>query len=455
MPRAGALLWLLGGLLGAGPSLGQPLLDGEALPAGLEARRLEARVDRERPWAGQGSLRLTPDKAAERPAISLPLPEGLDPSRARALAAHLRARNAGPLELRWTFADGRGRPLFVRPVKWEGGPSWTRVEWPLAHFRWGDQPGRWQEVRRLTLVLEEAPDALWIDDLELVPAGPGQGPWLAPEELEDLAGGRGRVSARLGPVWVSTPGALPADARERFQRRAEAVDAWLRGLAPAGGAPPLDPPHPVPLLVFRDAPARARFLERLAVTWGARIVGGELPGLTLQDVATALASPAGLDRPVNLHEVVHALAARALRVRSGDGPADWLQEGLAYYVQLALFPTSLGEPSFAAAFARDPGPGGWTPLGELFSAERGLPAGFDTQVASLVAFLALERPEWLRGLCAGLGAGQPTAAILTGLGTDPAGVQAAWLAWGRARYPAGSPTAPLPPLPGWEALVQR
>lgn len=430
------------------------LLDGERAPAGAHARRLDLEVDPARPWSGRGSLRLTPRRGEGAIALTIPIPAGAALDR-RALVGRFRAVNEGPVALRWLFLDQDGRTLFVRPATWSGGPVWSELEWPLALWRWGERPGRWEEVRQLRLALEgEVPARLWIDDLRLASAERGEVPWLTSEQLEALVEDGGeRVSARLGPVQVSFPGrSLPEPEQALFRRRVEAVAAWLRELRPPDLAP-LAPPQPASLFVFREPAQRDDFLRRLGAAYGAAVEPARAPGFTVQDVATSLLDQHGLSRPVHVHEVVHALAARELRVSSGAGPGDWLHEGLAYDVQLVLFPGTVRD-RFPRCFAEGVGPQGWAPLEEVFArfprrAEGG-------QVASLIAFLRLERPEWLRALVAGLVAGEPVEEALRAVGAEVAALEAAWLAWGRATFPPGSDEAAgLPPPPGWEPLVAR
>src|SRR5205085_11974101 len=100
------------------------------------------------------------------------------------------------------------------------------------------------------------------------------------------------------------------------------------------------------LLIFDSDEERVEFFGRLSEAWRAQIRPPSAQGYTVHDIATATyKKELGVHRPVYLHEAVHAIVARDLRLLPGHGPTGALQEGIANYFQLRAYPTSI-----------DPGP---------------------------------------------------------------------------------------------------
>jgi hypothetical protein len=197
------------------------------------------------------------------------------------------------------------------------------------------------------------------------------------------------------------------------------------------GAPPM-------LLIFIDEARRAAFFERLGTEWNAVIVLGKSQGYTVQDIATAGYEPTlGVRRPVYLHESVHAIVARDLRLLTGHPPHTPLQEGLATYVQLAVHPGSIDRRAFARSFSQpiDPTGGGFfKPLENLLTE----PATTDryAQLASVIAYLLEHDPALLQSLVGGLTEGRSATEILTRHGSNWPSLQDQWLAWGRRQFDA-------------------
>lgn len=413
-------------------------------------------ADVREPARGAASWRLT--RAGDAPAaLVFALPAGVDAARWPALAWRLRAEpTTAALRLRWRALDDAGRPLFQRRVEHDAGLVWTRLEEPLALWRWADgTAGRWADVRGVALVVEEGPRRLWVDDVRLVGPPATGAARLPPRRLDALAFperapwvGRGD-GVRLVHALDDLP---PRDDLEALLARLEPIPRWLDRLA-GGAAPPPDP-RPLTVLLHADRAAFEAFLGRLGAAWRAGIAPPRAGGYTLQDVPSVVwDAERGLDRPVILHEVVHAWAARRLGLIPGSPAHDWLQEGLANYLQLCLYPESLPAGTYGRLFARpiDPTGGGFFQPLERLTAERAGARRY-AQLASVVAFLTAERPAVLAALIRGLARGRTAPAVLAAQGTSLAELQADWRAWGARSFPAdGEPAAgagrrfPTPP----------
>jgi len=199
-------------------------------------------------------------------------------------------------------------------------------------------------------------------------------------------------------------------------------------------------------LIFADDAAHREFFARLGQQWRAEIAPPSAQGYTVQDIATATYRPElGVRRPVYLHESVHAIVSRDLRLLVSHDPHTPIQEGIASYVQLCVYPQSLDPQTYVQNFRKpiDPsGQGFFKPLEMLFS----LPATPRqyAQLASLVAYLLENDQPLLRELARGLADGQTAEEILLNHGTSWQQLQDAWLAWGRQKFPAAQHDHPPP-----------
>jgi hypothetical protein len=129
------------------------------------------------------------------------------------------------------------------------------------------------------------------------------------------------------------------------------------------------------------------------------------------------------------------MLARMVGLRTGVDRHTWLQEGLASYLQVCVYPRSLDWRVFRRHFSRpiaDDGSGFFKPLKTLLTDRVGM--AHYAQLTSLVAFFLEERPDWLRKIAAGLAAGEPIETVLSECGTDFDELQAAWFAWGKRRF---------------------
>lgn len=408
--------------------------------------------------------------------IVVPLPAGLDLSRHASLELSVRTPSAEghpPPVVRLLALDADGRTLFSRRLRDAARGAWSGIAQPLFLFRWGDRVGRWSEVRSLGVATYGGP-SLEVDHLRAGAgprgarsAAPPDG-WLAAlafrvaareaapegEDEERDAGPAPRpVRIEAGPVRLLLDPAVKEDAAAaaRIGERARHIAAWLDRVA-AAAVEPLDD-APVEVILAADPDGVNRFLRRLGREW--RVDIGSPPrgaGYTIQDIAVIPDDPKlGIDRPVVFHEAVHAVAARRLRIPPGQGPADGLQEGLATYLQFALFPASFDRRQWPAVVER------WRPL-----AEAAKDPGFNDYpgLAGVVAFLVSERPEWLGSLAGSLAHGATFEAAVKAApgGATIAALDRDWRHWARRTLcdKKAPPDAPHWPIPAeWSSPARR
>jgi hypothetical protein len=177
------------------------------------------------------------------------------------------------------------------------------------------------------------------------------------------------------------------------------------------------------------------FFEALGREWNVRIIPPAGSGMTVQNIATAVFDPAqGAGRPVFLHESLHALLATDLRVLSTNDQHRWLQEGLASYVQGALYPQSFDRKQLAEQF-RTPIEAGnakaFKPLARLLGRRNTIPDY--PQLATLIAFLIDQHPKWLSTIATELSSGRSAEQAVRKCGVSLEELQAAWVKWGAAK----------------------
>jgi len=403
--------------------------------------------------------------------IVVPLPAGLDLSRHGSLELSVRAPSADghpPPVVRLLALDADGRTLFSRRLREAPRGAWSGAAQPLYLFRWGDRVGRWSEVRAVGVATYGGP-SLEVDHLRAGAgdrgarsAAPPEG-WLArlafgaaardategEDDEEARAEAEGSppprpVRVEAGPVRLLLDPTVKEDAAAsaRVGERVSRISAWLDRVA-ASAVEPVDD-APVEVILAADADGVNRFLRRLGRQW--RVGIGFPPrgsGYTIQDIAVVPYDPKlGIDRPVVFHEAIHAVVARRLRIPPGHGPADWFQEGLATYLQFALFTGSFDRRQWPAVVERS------RPLAEVakdpvFNDYPGL--------AGVMAFLVAERPPWVGSLARSLARGatfEEAVKAAPGGGTVAA-LDRDWRHWARRtlcdkKAPPDAPHWPVP-----------
>jgi len=386
---------------------------------------------------GTGSLRIEPQTQTQISHVRFLLPRDVELCRYESLTFALKVKaGAEPVALRWSAVDDESRVIYQQRFDQSRSGEWVTFDLPLPNFRWGNAfVGDWCDVRSLALSIESALEVIWLDDLSLQP-GPSK---------------RGRLSAspdeqwyrQLGfdadaHLWLSQGGvalgvgaAVPQSALESALPVLSAASTWIDRVF-SGSVDPVAEGAPVVLFNFRDAAQADQFRQRLSEVWRVQLGGMSGSGITFQDIALATYSAdLGLGRPVNLHEVVHALVARRLRVVLGLPDNKWFHEGVATYVQLAIYPDSLPARTFDQAFARPLGQD-FLPLAAFFEAD--ITFARYAQASSLIGYLLEQDVALLRQIVKGLIDRKTPAAILDDAGRSVAELQDAWQSWGRQKY---------------------
>lgn len=362
--------------------------------------------------------------------INLPLPQGMSLDGVGVLSAEFRA-GAKPDDLRWFGIDDKRRVIFQRKFTLPAGETFERVSFPLNEWRWGNEyTGSWKDVRTLILRAESADPDFDLDDVELKPADAKEDRSMVTLAFGDAA----RVLAKDGLLVATDAVTEISEAQQQAMLdRMETARRLIQRVA-GEGYRPTQQPQPACLLIFRDPAGDDAFFQRLGERWRAQIVPPTQGGYTVQSIATSVWDPAkGPDRPVYLHEAVHAIAARELRLLPGTPGHGPLQEGLANYVQLIVYPKSLGLGVYAEHFGKPIKPGTmFIPLSALV---KGSPkTAHYAQLASLVAYLIENEPQtlvtWVRSVSDGI----PLDEALKAKNDSIDQLQERWWAWGVERF---------------------
>jgi hypothetical protein len=396
-------------------------------------------------------LRLKPHTPeAGKAYLKLPLPDDVALFAHERLTAQLRVPATQPnsstqpaprqqIRLSWMALNAQNQPIFQRQLLLEPNDKWVKLESPLRTWLWDQRRvGDWDEVESLVLRIDSADVAhVDVDDVRLEGlAKPGaQTEWLL-----DLAFGAGapRKVASGDGLMVATDAvdAFSAEDLERLLDDMRRTRAFVRRVFGDAVRPTDDIGVPASLLIFEDEARQAAFFQRLGREWNATIAPSTAQGYTVQDIATSTyKQELGTRRPVYLHESVHAVVARDLRLLTGNARHAPLQEGLATYLQLCAHAKSIERDAFARAFEQpiDPsGKGFFKPLDRLFAARP--TTDQYAQLASVVAYLVEKDQPLLRDLAKGLADGQSPADVLARRGPTWAALEEAWLAWGRENF---------------------
>jgi hypothetical protein len=345
---------------------------------------------------------------------------------------------AGEQPLRLIVGTG-GRRHFVRRFKVAPGP-WHEVTLRLADFRDGNHHllPDFARVDRLEIRWDAGEGKLRIDDLKRVPGTRGAAsclPTLAERLRFAFPDGKGKAVEGTGFALLTDVPALHGEGGRKLLARLEEgrktlVEAFRMPEAPAGTPA-------VPLHVFATRDAYVAFVARLGEHFGASIAPPTADGFTILRLPLSSYDAAkGWDRPVFVHEAVHGALCAMLGFAS-DG--NWIQEGVASAVQARLHPSSVKNVDFAGAFA---GKRKFLPWSQLF--EKPAPAmSAYAQLLTILEFLADEHADRLPEVWKAITELESpphkggAAAIAKALGLSAEDLEKAWLAWGRAKHPAG------------------
>ena len=329
------------------------------------------------------------------------------------------------LEVQLFEPDGRAR-FWRRVAVTHSG--WKKYSVPLNRFRWatGRVP-RWERLDRLGFWFRDAAelsiDTIWLTPGPSDPKSPGA--YLAGPVLASLAfpapGQRPRnhVGQHV-ELWTDAARLEPQLLVRHLDQVAEAVRRDYPFLPPLAGD---DCPQ---MLVFADESAYRAFPGRLAAWLGASAEAPRSTGYTVHGISTSYWDERfGSRRPVYVHEFVHGLVSRTLRLPSGN--ADWLHEGLASTYQLRFHP----QPSFAQLVrAGVADPAAHTPLPELCNG-KAVPMNRYWQAMTVVETLRLDpdyapRVAALWAALAERGSSDLTPHLATVLDTDWASLTRSW-----------------------------
>lgn len=419
-------------------SSGEVVADFEAgMPAGVVVEHGKGVIDGEA-RVGKGALKAEFDGAivdGRRPRVVIEAP-GVEAAEVRGLGMWMKARTDGEpnVGLRVVAIDGAGRRLYQRRVRIRSGEAWERVELPLVEWRWGNVVGAWGEVRKLAIEVETSVLSVGFDDIAWIDGADAKAgrDWL----VKLAFAGRDARMVEADGLLIATDAVEEigeADLR-RMLGNARKVRAMVKRLF-GDAVRPIDHPTPAAFLIFRDAEEGGEFWKRVGKSWMAEIRVSVAGGFTVQDIATSSwDARQGADRPVYLHETVHAVLGRDVRLVIGNERHWWLHEGMANYVQLCVYPQALRAEVYPSAFARYAAgqQGLFVPVKELLS-KRGTARNY-AQLASVAAFLVEKRPGWLPVIARTLAEGGTAQEGLKRCGSSLEGLEKEWMEWGRVRF---------------------
>jgi len=425
----------------------------EATPEGFEVLRAEIELTTGSDGApeGKGFIEISILKDQRSAAqLLFALPEKTDLSRCKLLSAHLYLPERDrQWKLRWHVLDKDKNQIHQRMFKLDGSGEWQKIEWPLALWRWSNSRiGDWSEARYLVLNLEEGDGKVKLDGVRFVPGDRGaQSAMPKPDWVATVAFSGQVHSLNKRGVFIATDATevLAEKDLEIILEKSAPIRDWIRAnfkkaLRTVGGD------APVSLLIFKDMDGYKDFYKKLGDKWNVSIGAPGAGGYTVQDIsASTYSARYGADRPVYFHELVHAIVSRELRLLPGNRRHSWLQEGFANYLQLCLYPQSIGRSTLGRNFFKPvTNRSFFKPLKTLLNNR--ISGRNYAQLASLVAFLVARQPEWLDEIAAGIGSGKDiTKVIEEDLETTYDDIQEKWLAWGKKAY---APDAEPPEGPG-------
>ncbi len=399
---------------------------------------------------GHGALRLKPaTQPAKIPQWWIDI-NGIDPQTAGEISMQVRTPGKETeVIVRILASDADGRRLYQRRVKLAAGEAWQPIHLSLGELRWGAFVGSWGEVRRLGFALESPADEIGVDDVKILPRTEAAGEAVKRLAFAEKSSAVAQAEGVLVGTSASADKQIKADDLTHTLTHVQRARAMLKRLF-ADADRPIDEPTPVSLLIFSDADEMKDFWKRQGAAWSAQIEAPTSGGYTVQDIATStFVAKIGPDRPVYLHEAVHALISHDLRLSVSDDSHWWLHEGLANYVQLCVYPKSLDNKTYPNEFATGVDPksdGLFIPLKTLLT-RRGMSNNY-AQLASVIAYLADEQPALLPPIANALANHRDLGDTLKAANTDWDKLQADWLKWGRKKFksplPEGAPQFALP-----------
>ena len=295
-----------------------------------------------------------------------------------------RMRNTGSrsVELEIHFLEQSGLSRFWHRVRVPPDGLWHDGEAALHWFsRMYRVMPRWEWVRYMGVVIR-TPGSVDIERIGVVDA-PDRTRVLKSADLQAIAFPDAGDSIRqiVGTEYLVLTDA-PEVSLPEVKAKAETLMKWLR--EDLAFLPRVE--ERAPLLLFRGEEAYRGFPAQWAKHTGGKLHEAGLSGFTLNGLAAAYVDPEfSRIRQVWFHELVHAWIGRTGRL-ADDG--SWLQEGLASYYQLRLFPWARIDREVRAGLQDEKNR---TPLGVLCNGEE-LQFEQYWQAATVVRMLVEEEP---------------------------------------------------------------
>jgi hypothetical protein len=379
------------------------------------------------------------------------LPEGVRPGSSGGFSFRIRSLG-GATDARLVALDAEKHVVLQRRVDVAPADRLRPVTVPWTQWRWGDDvAGGPAEIRSIGIRFTAPGGELHVDDLAFTaPAARDAGrEWLRRVAF----GGRDVCVAEADGLLVATD-AVGGDAQlaeadlAAILGRMRRARTLIRRLF-ADAVDPVETVTPPSLLIFRRREDYVAFFQSLGKEWNVQVAPPTGGGLTVGNLAATTFDPKqGADRPVFLHESVHAIFASDVRLLSGHDRHSWLHEGLGSYVQLCVYPRSIDRRALAANFRSPVAPDGrsfFKPLAQVLG--RKVPAQQYAQVGTLVAYLVDQKPQWLPAIAKSLAAGGTAEDAFGACGVNLGDLQDAWLKWGAEKVGEGGDAGAMLPLP--------
>jgi hypothetical protein len=156
----------------------------------------------------------------------------------------------------------------------------------------------------------------------------------------------------------------------------------------------------------------------------------------VQDIATSsYLAERGIHRPVYVHEAVHAMVARDLRLLAGSDLHNTLQEAIANYVQIVMFPESIPRGALERGFRQGVGEDRmFAPIETLFRRRATLQDY--AQLATIIAYFIDVDPDRLIRIVDAQANGKTLADAVVGSGLTFDKLESDWVRWGREQFGA-------------------
>lgn len=354
------------------------------------------------------------------------LPENLQEMSQFRFRVYRDPRAEGESTLEVKFYERGGKAHFWRKITLDHSGE-KEITVPLAWMRWsGSRTPDWRKVQQLGFYCRDKLD-VQIGSFAFTRDENGASPSV--EELRKLA----FPDPQTESVTVEEEQMrLLTDKRSADS---EALDAWLKKHLdvlhrdfPFLEADPLRKPV---LVVFARRKDYRDFPPRFAAMHNSGMSRPDSGGYTFMGVATSFWSEKyGAERPVFGHEFIHAWLELAAGFPSGSG--DWIQEGIANYVQIEVTPQqNLGQIILNGIADENQ----HLSLRELCSGKR-VPMNRYWQALSFIRFLTEQAPGELPALFAAIQQSGETDLDLhlDILDTDWPSLEKAWKDWCRKTY---------------------